>query len=954
MEIRNGVPTMKQPIIIFSVILAIVSLLPGLASGAEWHVCAPETCGASGDGLDWGNPLAELPSSLNRGDTYYIADGTYGSYTFDDAESGSRYITIRKATASDHGTDMDWLPSYGDGQAYFESLENIPVWRFYSPYYIIDGQTGYGDGSAESYGIKLKVLESHIVGTGTSVANVYIDRDAINNGHHINFSHVEMEHAGENIHQPMCQRCSAFYVTGEAGNEVTDIHLDNCYMHNVTGVNVHTDDARNISFDRCYFARRGHWWDGETQCHGEGFAIHPDADGLTISNSVFEDIEGTGIIVFGLVNGGDFSNTDIYNNIFFSNDPVKYAVTGVVISTNSASFDNIRVHHNTFANLSVPATSNYLKIAGFQAGITTDSYAYNNIIYNIAEDKYGPYFGEITHDYNLCYSAGGKCGNYFVAGGDVADETNGQVAAADPLKDFSNKNFRLNGPTDPGIVLPSPFNVDPDGNARTDWDRGVYEYVPPSNTHYVRSDAPSGGDGSDWGKALQILPGSLERGHTYYIADGTYGSYTFDDAESGTQYITIRKATASDHGTDIGWDSSYGDGQVVFDAAALAFNTGYYDFDGQVGGGPDNWKTGHGFVFTSPAGTNIAYISMSSGVSNMYVHHAFFTQTGNTEAYPVGGHGFYDSGTLSNSLFEYCYFDNLGGLPFFFREGSGNIIQYNYLGNICGQSVYDVNQHCEGVVIHGMSNTHFRWNYVADCPSSGGFVKNDVESSDSIRIYGNVFENGFPINCNTGPCTNWRVFSNTFHSFGGGPVGGDGAYGSDNYFYDNIMYGASFLGQLRGSHDYNWFSSCSGLRCTMNSSAHENVCVDCVSGCDSITETLNPFVNSTGDTPEDFRLSAAIIGQNGYDVCQLDSCAGENKYNIDVFGSIRGADGTWDMGAYEFASGQQYHRSDTNTNGCVELNEMIAFMNRWKLSVADVGMPEMMESIGLWKEGTGC
>jgi cysteine-rich repeat protein len=48
------------------------------------------------------------------------------------------------------------------------------------------------------------------------------------------------------------------------------------------------------------------------------------------------------------------------------------------------------------------------------------------------------------------------------------------------------------------------------------------------------------------------------------------------------------------------------------------------------------------------------------------------------------------------------------------------------------------------------------------------------------------------------------------------------------------------------------------------------------------------------------------------------------------------------------------HPSDINQNGCVELAEMISFMERWKISVADVNMPEMMESIGLWKSGTGC
>ena len=49
-----------------------------------------------------------------------------------------------------------------------------------------------------------------------------------------------------------------------------------------------------------------------------------------------------------------------------------------------------------------------------------------------------------------------------------------------------------------------------------------------------------------------------------------------------------------------------------------------------------------------------------------------------------------------------------------------------------------------------------------------------------------------------------------------------------------------------------------------------------------------------------------------------------------------------------------YHRSDSNEDGCIETGEMIAFMDRWKISSIDVPMPELMESIGLWKTGTGC
>ena len=64
-------------------------------------------------------------------------------------------------------------------------------------------------------------------------------------------------------------------------------------------------------------------------------------------------------------------------------------------------------------------------------------------------------------------------------------------------------------------------------------------------------------------------------------------------------------------------------------------------------------------------------------------------------------------------------------------------------------------------------------------------------------------------------------------------------------------------------------------------------------------------------------------------------------------------EGGSDIGAYE-CMGQTYHRSDTNRDGCVDTVEMVSFMDRWKISSTDVGMVELMESIGLWKSGVGC
>ena len=62
----------------------------------------------------------------------------------------------------------------------------------------------------------------------------------------------------------------------------------------------------------------------------------------------------------------------------------------------------------------------------------------------------------------------------------------------------------------------------------------------PATNHYIRPGAT--GTGSDWANALGALPSRLTRGDTYYLADGKYGNYEFNDKESGTLFIYIKKA----------------------------------------------------------------------------------------------------------------------------------------------------------------------------------------------------------------------------------------------------------------------------------------------------------------------------------------------------------------------------------------------------------------------------
>lgn len=414
--------------------------------------------------------------------------------------------------------------------------------------------------------------------------------------------------------------------------------------------------------------------------------------------------------------------------------------------------------------------------------------------------------------------------------------------------------------------------------------------------HYVREGATGSGDGSDWTNAYTELPATLTRGDTYYVADGSYPSYTFDDAADSTTLITIRKATASSHGTDTGWVWTYGDGVAAW--ASVTFNTSYWVFDGVTGGGPGAWQTGHGFTFTAAAGTSVTFATIASGVSNVTIRHASFTQTGNTEDTIVGAHAIYNADVLNVSMFEYLHFDNIGGLPFLLRNGSGNVIQYVYTGNICGMSVKDVNQHCEAVVIHGMSDVQFRWNWITESPSSGGFVKNNTPESTDVRIYGNVIGNGYPINCNSGPCTDWRIFNNTFIGVTSGPIGGDGTL-SGGLVYNNVIFDGAVT-RMFATHDYNWWSQIDSNSCDMTVGANENLTKRQPGDCDLSPETADPFVAyGSGD----YRLTAALSGFTGTDSCALaEACSATFAYDVDWWGRTRGADGTWDRGALEYSA----------------------------------------------------
>jgi len=391
--------------------------------------------------------------------------------------------------------------------------------------------------------------------------------------------------------------------------------------------------------------------------------------------------------------------------------------------------------------------------------------------------------------------------------------------------------------------------------------------------HYIRQGATGSNTGTDWTNAWTALPAALFRGDTYYIATGSYGSYTFDDPVSGTQYITIKKAISSDHGTDAGWQSSYGDGQTIF--SGWTFNTNYLTIDGQVGGGPNSWNMGHGIAVRNLA-AHLIY-GNTILVSNITLLHIEIDGTSNE---PADRDAVYLISGAKDLTMRYMYIHDIGCDIFQLRGNFTNFtLEYSKLSrnNSSASCHGDVFEYDNGTAL----NWIHRYNLFEDVEGTYLWGTHESGTFDGAQIYGNViyrksagqFSNGM-VSALSGGGTiqNIRFYNNTIYGLDINVAGFGYIRGSNNLVYNNIWYlnGASL--NLDGvTHDYNWF---------YNAGNQNETHIQ--------TGSSNPFINSiNGDfhllTPTNAGLTLPI------------------PYNIDPDGNIRGADGIWDRGAFEYS-----------------------------------------------------
>jgi hypothetical protein len=430
---------------------------------------------------------------------------------------------------------------------------------------------------------------------------------------------------------------------------------------------------------------------------------------------------------------------------------------------------------------------------------------------------------------------------------------------------------------------------------------------------YVRAGATGAGNGSDWQNAYPTLPATLVRGATYYIADGTYPSYTFRTPNAGTSLITLRKATGADHGTDIGWNSTFGDGQAVFGSFDLI--TGYLTIDGAKRN-ESNWQDVASYGFKFPANGFTASASNGSSASNITIRYSDIGgpvgSVCGQSGVPAGSTAFYvvGSSALSNWVVSRNHIHHTE-IPFLITEADNWTVEYNHIGpswqkeTISGQGtsgwVVRHNKFIDNLIFPPAACQHGGDGATADIG-----IRTSSTENNNWEIYGNVFgDTGLYPNINRsgaiiqGNCWNdnatsptvsgWKVYNNTFYN-----IHGNWARilicGSNNVAVNNLWYragdpstrfeisGAGLTGQT--SWCYNDLPG-----------SPANLC-SAISGT-KVLGSENPFVDVER---LDFRLKASFSGPSPVNA---GTPLGTGFSNVDAFGNIRGADGGWDIGAYE-------------------------------------------------------
>lgn len=416
-----------------------LAMLTILLFAAETAIAANHfiRAGAAGtnNGNDWTNAYTSLPTTLVRGDAYYIAGGSYSGRTFNTPASGTSVITIKGATIADHGIDTGWSDTY--------SVENTQAtWTsgviFNTSYWIFDGSVGPNwSRTTSQYGFKFNPVNY--------VAKVYNLSSAISD---VKISHITATAPAGDVEK-------FFLSTDNSTKSVNNVTFSHCLVNGWSNA-VWATSAGLLMNN--WLIEYNVILNGYSSAANHGEDINNNyghLDNLTVRYNWFEGRStGTGSIV---VLNGPAGPYYIYGNVFKNMIGGDGIIAGIHYALNGA------IYNNTFDNVD----NGYKN--GDWIGHDVSATVNNNMIYNSIASIGANFTG--TKDYNAYF----KTTN-------TPTEAHIQTGTGSPFVNEPGNDMHLSAATSAGINISAPSDTnktDVDGKTLGGdgiWDRGAFQF----------------------------------------------------------------------------------------------------------------------------------------------------------------------------------------------------------------------------------------------------------------------------------------------------------------------------------------------------------------------------------------------------------------------------------------------------------------------------------------------
>jgi MYXO-CTERM domain-containing protein len=443
-----------------AVVIALLGL-PIQSAAAAAHYVRRGATGAN-TGADWTNAYTQLPATLVRGDTYYLADGTgYSGDGLGTDVSGTTYIYVKKCPSSAIMTDpcqsvAGWSDNYGTGQAVFDPIQ-IDASSGHPGYVELDGQ--------HEYGIRISFPDA------LNVHGVWLNMGSPSNGApQFHFRFIELVGPGGSTPYPYQYSGCGIFEGGYPG-DISGLSVAHCSFHGMqTPVELVGPGVHDVLIERNDF------YDvlASSAVHTNVLWLGPMHD-VTIRYNRSHHYDTEGFFLTGYQGGSTstYYNIYIYGNVFYDG----YSPTGQnyprgIEIRSDYTYGAIYIYNNTCADMNLACVNNSSGLTGAGDGVTG---------------------GEVRD--NLGYGPNSGFGV-----GTMLSSNSLTTSDSSVFIDYAARDFHLSGPTAAGYVLPAPYDVDMDGQRRGadgTWDVGAYEYcVGAACTTTTPGDAGAPADGA--------------------------------------------------------------------------------------------------------------------------------------------------------------------------------------------------------------------------------------------------------------------------------------------------------------------------------------------------------------------------------------------------------------------------------------------------------------------------